>query len=647
VSITSFAALLTAMALTSASGAVGDGVGGLGGPIANTNPGFERVEGESIAGWENTPRWDTRWTRVETGAHDGTACMALKGPAKEDDFWVFLRSEPIPVHPGDVVDYDLWIRCDGTPRVPLKAFVMALVDGEWRAVQHGAYARGPLPHWTYLWRSGEIVPAGAEAIQLAAYASSREPANVTWYIDDFRCRVTSLAQYVEGRKDAERLKDIIVIVPDALRRSVLGCYGSATNETLNIDRLAQEGRLYTQATTACPWTKPSFASLWTSRFPSQHTAEDIGWKLPQDLTTLAEALKARGYFTAGFAFSSVDGYLGSQMGYAQGFDVYLQTRTEEHVTEGLLDFLDANAPWIRHMKGGGLFLFVHVFTPHEPYENKTPNLLRNAGLLGTVDINSKDFMTPIRKGEWRFGEDYNQDDIAYIRSLYDWEVVRTDQYVGEVMARMRWLGLHDTVNVVFTADHGEAFDENGEWGHGHGFETCTGIPLILRFPGITEPTVDRDTLASNLDIMPTILGLATAASPEGMEGRNLLDAHADGITAHLGICEDRRHGWLTLRNERDKLVMSGASLSEGGPRWSIMAPDGTPVYRLFDLSADPAELNDLSAIEPARFEALKALLVSHCGRVGIIGDSASAATHIEGHVSDDTRRQLEALGYLD
>ncbi|HEO72024.1 MAG TPA: hypothetical protein ENN80_12230, partial [Candidatus Hydrogenedentes bacterium] len=344
------------------------------------------------------------------------------------------------------------------------------------------------------------------------------------------------------------------------------------------------------------------------------------------------------------------GYLGSLMDYGQGFDVYFQSQNEERVWQALLDFLDVNADAIKGMNGGGLFLFIHLFDPHSPYVNHAPRLVRNKGLWGTVDITSAEHLRPLKEHTFQLGKDYQADDLDYIRAVYDWEVIHTDVLVGKIMARLRWLGLYDTCNIVFTADHGEAFGENGQWAHSHGFETCTGIPLVLRFPGVVSPGVDRTSLASNLDIMPTLLSLAGGAMPEGLEGRNLLDPTAQGVTAQYGISEDRRHGWLTMRDERYKLIVSGANAWTDGPQWALGGPESEAVYRLFDLETDPGEERDLSGQKPEVLGAMKARLMEHCERVGIVGSGVQGRSKHEQtvvEISADTRRKLEALGYFD
>lgn len=115
---------------------------------------------------------------------------------------------------------------------------------------------------------------------------------MTWYVDDYHISVRSLARHSTERDSEVVLPNVILIVADTLARRPLGCYGNERSHMPNIDRLAAEGRMYMKATTACPWTRPLFGSLFTSQYPAQHGADDIGLPLNENLTTLARTKMA-------------------------------------------------------------------------------------------------------------------------------------------------------------------------------------------------------------------------------------------------------------------------------------------------------------------------------------------------------------------
>ena len=98
--------------------------------------------------------------------------------------------------------------------------------------------------------------------------------------------------------------NIIIILVDALRKDHLGCYGYSGNTSPNIDRFASEAIKFNNCISACSWTSPSIASLFTSLYVSSHGLMTHSNKdtdvLALELVTLAEALKENGYITAAF-----------------------------------------------------------------------------------------------------------------------------------------------------------------------------------------------------------------------------------------------------------------------------------------------------------------------------------------------------------
>jgi hypothetical protein len=122
--------------------------------------------------------------------------------------------------------------------------------------------------------------------------------------------------------------NVLLIVIDTLRADRLGCYGNPLGLTPFMDGLAKRGVVFENAYAASSWTSPSVASLFTSRYPTQHQVVRHDTKLSQDETTLAEKLKTASYFSGGFSANLL---VGPAMGFGQGFDMYryiAPTKTE-------------------------------------------------------------------------------------------------------------------------------------------------------------------------------------------------------------------------------------------------------------------------------------------------------------------------------
>ncbi|HXV64650.1 MAG TPA: sulfatase-like hydrolase/transferase, partial [Vicinamibacteria bacterium] len=116
--------------------------------------------------------------------------------------------------------------------------------------------------------------------------------------------------------------NVLLITVDTLRADHLSAYGYPRQTSPAVDALAARGVTFEKAFTYWPKTRGSFASLFTSRYASQHGLTVRDRDLPDFNDTLAETLKRTGYRTA----AAVDnGNLDSRLGFAQGFDEYEQT----------------------------------------------------------------------------------------------------------------------------------------------------------------------------------------------------------------------------------------------------------------------------------------------------------------------------------
>ena len=374
-------------------------------------------------------------------------------------------------------------------------------------------------------------------------------------------------------------------------------------------------------------------------------------RLPQDLTTVAEVAKAQGYFTAAFAYSPVDGYLGAHMGFDQGFDVYYHGFGEGLPFQGLKEFLDRNEEVFERLEGGGVFLFWHIYEPHEPYVNWTPELIRNEGLLGQSDFKLFEV--------WRDRLPFNRQDQEYADKLYAGEATWTDRLAGEILARFKWWGLLDDLNIMLTSDHGEMLpgerDDPSFWGHERCCETVNRVPLILRFPGRAEGGRAEDDLASNLDVMPTLCNLLGWPVPDHCEGRDLLQPPGAAPTAQYAISESRRRGELSIRGPRYKLYVRNAVLTPAQPAsgpiagdelpWAVFGENATATFSLYDVANDFLETRDLADELPAVVDVLKEELRRHCARTGMFTPEKNPLAE-EGVVSEEAVEQLRSVGYL-
>ena len=394
--------------------------------------------------------------------------------------------------------------------------------------------------------------------------------------------------------------NVLLITLDTTRADRLGCYGYTEGRTPHLDDLARGGVLFANAYAPVPMTLPSHASIFTGLNPTNHGVHNNGtYVLGPGPVTLAEVLKGRGYRTAAFTASfSVD----SRFGLDRGFDVYDDTFHEDAPFKALNserraeEVYAAFASWFERENRedrGRFFAWVHFFDPHLPYDPPP--------------------------AYWR----------EFPTRPYDGEVAYMDHYVGEIVRLLKDKGLLERTLIIAAGDHGEAFGEKGEAGHGiFLYESTVRVPLVFWAGNRLPAGAVVDSRVRLIDIMPTVLDLLKAPAVEKIDGTSLVSRirrpGARPLDAYIESFYPREnYGWSELTG----LV--------SGPWKYIQAPRP----ELYDLRNDPDETNNLVAAEPRRAADMKRRLEATIrGAVGAAsGDRALTA---------EEQERLRSLGYI-
>jgi arylsulfatase A-like enzyme/Tfp pilus assembly protein PilF len=392
-------------------------------------------------------------------------------------------------------------------------------------------------------------------------------------------------------------RSVVLISIDTLRADRLGCYGNPDGLTPNLDRLAAEGVVFTDATAPTPVTLPSHTSLMTGRYPTATGVRNNGtFVVPESEETLAERLKREGWRTGAVvaAYPLVRRY-----GLDQGFDLYddrvpgLSPGTEGlavHFPERRADEVTdrALAAW-NALGAGSRLLWVHYFDPHAPYD------------------------PPGERAETQAGR-------------YDGEVAFADREIGRLLDAV--LADDPDAVIAVVSDHGEGLGDHGEKTHGiFVYQSTLHVPLLVRAPGRLPAGRRVGAPVSLVDVAPTLLALAGLSSGKGVEGidlTTLLDAEPpDRVVyaeSHVPRLEYRFSELRALRRGGLKLI-------------------DAPEPELYDLAADPGELRPLD--EPALDQELLADLRGFIEESeALAGDAVSTALDAESAAA------LRSLGYL-
>ncbi len=331
---------------------------------------------------------------------------------------------------------------------------------------------------------------------------------------------------------------LVLVVVDSLRADHLGAYGYPRPTSPNFDRLAAAGTLFLNAFAPSSWTRPSVASLFTSRLPSEHGAVTVQRPLDAALPTLAGRLREAGYATIGVSGNFV--HLTSAAGFARGFDrfdsfpmrdragreslwqvepvedspTHLRAPHAREINERVLR-------WLPPAGAQPLFLYVHYMEPHPPFAPPERLRRRFAGEAseGRPAVAENDLVVALAAGRRAL----EPGEREWLIDLYDAEIAAVDQALGELVAALEARGLGSDTVLVVTADHGEELGDHGSFFHGRTLHSeSLRVPLLVHDARSLPGGERREDAVDLLDVPTTLLELAGASPAPGMRGRALL-----------------------------------------------------------------------------------------------------------------------------
>jgi arylsulfatase A-like enzyme len=475
-----------------------------------------------------------------------------------------------------------------------------------------------------------------------------------------------MSSYAEGRQPVwppvtgGSRPNVILITLDTVSAKHMGIYGYSRENTPHLRELLKEATLYTDFIAAAPLTLTSHASIFTGLYPQSHGAYKwfdrytTGKPLSTNIPTLAEILSASGYRTMAVAANRY--YLGQEFGTLRGFqfidwfappvlvaperDYLLRNRLRDILRFGLIPrTFDSNtvpAETISQRAFGLLdgarntnapfFLFLNYMDAHVPYLPPPPydhlypgqdygfTLDNYSNLLSTVDRDNKPLDARSRN---------------HMVSQYDGAIAYLDAKMGELIAYLKQNGQFDQTLIVITSDHGEAFGARNILGHDSSvYQDQVAIPLIVKYPGQTEAKTVTN-VASHVDLMPTVLDVAGAPLPAGLEGVDL--QRLDEARERIVVAE--MHGSALFQTPRFSQI-----------KWALFKGSRKMIYsdrgmrELYDLSVDPDESHNLYNHDSAETAEMRERLVDWSMRTKPRYYDAVTADR-------EVLKRLESLGY--
>lgn len=424
-----------------------------------------------------------------------------------------------------------------------------------------------------------------------------------------------------------RLPNVLLIVSDDQRPDTIHALGNRVIETPHLDRLVARGAAFTRAIAANPHCVPSRAEIMTGATGFRNGSPPFGKAMNPALVLWAETMRQAGYVTwysgkwmndgqprtrgydetsglyssggaggranltypkahngravtgyTGWTFKTNDGKPELEKG------VGLTPITDRHIADGAIALLNRRSD-------RPFFLHVNFTAPHDPlhlppgyemkYDPAKMPLPRNFRAEHRFDHGNAGSRDELMLDVPRAPEAVRREIAAYYAV-----VSHLDEQIGRILAALRAAGHEDNTIVIFTSDHGLALGSHGLMGKQNMYDHTIGVPLILAGPGI--PPNRRFTTQTCLrDLYPTVCDLAGVRIPATVEGRSLqpvLAGRAGQIYPEMFAYWHRPElpgGAPTQRMIRTE-------------RWKLIHYSHLDRRQLFDLAADPDELNDLA-----------------------------------------------------
>jgi len=430
--------------------------------------------------------------------------------------------------------------------------------------------------------------------------------------------------------------NIVYIVADDLGYGDLGCYGQKDIRTPNLDRMAREGMIFTQhysgSTVCAPSRSCLMTGLHTGHTPVRGNKEykpEGQHPLPADSVTVAEVLQEAGYATGAFGKWGL-GYPGSEGDpNNQGFDEFYGyncqryahnyypyflrhndkkvmlrgnegKKTEQYgpdlIQEQTLRFIEAN-------KDRPFFLFVPHVIPHAELFVPEDDIVRSyRGKFPEKPYKGIDDGPNYKIGGYG--------SVETPRANFAAMVTRLDRHVGEILDKLKQLGLDKKTLVMFTSDngpHGEG-GANPKYFNSNGglrgmkrdlYEGGIRVPMIARWPGKIQAGSGSEHVSAFWDVMPTLAEIAGVDAPKDIDGISFAPTLLDRPQKEHEYLYWEFHeqgGRQAVRRGKWKAIRLQVKRDPNGP------------LELYDLEADPHEEKNVASQHPDVVERMERIM---------------------------------------
>lgn len=376
---------------------------------------------------------------------------------------------------------------------------------------------------------------------------------------------------------------IVLVTIDTLRADRLSSYGYPLATSPNLDRLAARGVRFENALAPSSSTAPTHASIFTGQLPSSHSvgAFNSQFALDDEWPTLAQKLRDARYATAAIVSNPL---LGRGLGLDRGFEHYddetlgegrfaAKGRRARHAVDRALAWLEASPPT-------PFFLWLHLQDTHGPYapdpDWTCPVGQNPAGARLTLPI-GRDASGHEAIPTYQVWDAARE--LAEYGHRYDCELAGLDHQLGRLLGRTRDDPLLRNALVVVTADHGEAFGEDGFYfAHGHsiGLDQVR-VPLIVAGADLPVGRVVAQPvgLAALFVSLLEIAGVSVPGEPASLfallDGSPGTPVFVESLN-QVGVASNGVFARRDLYPADDREFWSRGNPNGGGSYWAPLGP---------------------------------------------------------------------------
>lgn len=421
---------------------------------------------------------------------------------------------------------------------------------------------------------------------------------------------------------AQKPLNILIIQTDEHNPKMFGAAGDPVAITPNIDKLARQGVLFTNAYCQNPICVPSRMSMLTGKYSQTIRVYGNGDPLTMDFKTFADYFNRKGYKSAIIGKMHFQGK-GDEL--KHGFERPFGDNGSEIISDkwekqqmdkiGQTPLKDRNPKVARVNdypmevnKDGGIvpnaktflnknkenpFLLICSFIrPHFPYEvsKKYYEMYKGKGRL-PIDFDSDKKNWPVssqlENSKFQFDK-LTKEEIIRAREIYYGMITWVDDQIGLILDELDRQGLKENTLIIYTSDHGEMAGEHGLWYKNSFYDGSVAIPFIFSYPKLFRGNQISKSITGNIDIFPTICDAAGIQKPEGLEGESLwpvLTGRELGNNRYI-FSENYRGG------------ISGCMVRDQRWKYFVYKPcmenKFTKEVYLFDMLNDPDEMNNLA-----------------------------------------------------